>query len=263
MAQTPKIPITDKHRREMSPERDFPGPTPVKMRYAILSSPRSGSTLLGRILYETKLAGDPQEYFNPPLIALERQTTGKEKMGINQFMTRMERRRTSPNGVFGMKVHYSQMLGTLSANESKPDVGRFLQVWNKLIWIRRRDRIGQAISQAIGAHTNVWSSEDSRFEREPDVKVHPYDCVAALNIVARDDAAWEHVLQQAGLPVHEVWYEDLVADYENQTRAVLRFLGIDDQVAQVPKQPIEKQGGALNERLRSELHAYLGLPPVA
>ena len=257
------IAITEKHKREMSPERDFAGATPVVQRYGILSSPRSGSTLLGRFLHETGVAGDPQEYFNPPLIVLERQRSGNEKLNMNQFMRVMEGRRTSPNGLFGIKMHYSQLLGVFRTNQPNENVVNFLRKLDKLVWIRRRDRIGQAISQAVAIRTNVWSSEDSRFERNPNVKVHPYECVAALNVVARDDAGWEQLIRQAALTVHEVWYEDLVKDYENQGRQVLRHLGIDGQVPAIPQQPIEKQSGELNQRLRHELHAYLGLPPVA
>ncbi len=257
------IAITEKHMREMSAERDFAGETPVGQRYGILSSPRSGSTLLGRFLHETKMAGDPQEYFNPPLIGLERQRSGNDKLNMNQFLRLMEKRRTSPNGVFGMKMHYSQLLSVFRAPKPNQGVVNFLRKLDKLIWIRRRDRLGQAISQAVAVRTNVWSSEDSRFDRNPQVQVHPYECVAALNLVARDDAGWEKLIQQAALSVHEIWYEDLVADYEGQGRLVLKYLGIDDQVPSIPAQPIEKQSGELNERLRREVHAYLGLPPVA
>ncbi|HSI52881.1 MAG TPA: Stf0 family sulfotransferase [Ramlibacter sp.] len=257
------IAITEKHKREMSPERDFPGETPVTQRYAILSSPRSGSTLLGRFLHETKVAGDPQEYFNPPLIALERQRSGNEKLNMNQFLRLMEKRRTSPNGVFGLKTHYSQLLGIFRTRAPNQNIVNFLRKVDKLIWIRRRDRLGQAISQAVAMRTNVWSSEDSRFDRNPKVEVHPYECVAALHVVTRDDAGWETLIRQAGLNVHEVWYEDLVADYEGEGRRVLKFLGLNEQVPSIPQQPIEKQSGELNERLRHQVHAYLGLPPVA
>jgi LPS sulfotransferase NodH len=258
-----EIAITDKHLREMSPERDFPGPTPVTLRYGILSSPRSGSTLLGRFLHETKLAGDPQEYFNPPLIALERKRSGNAKLGMNKFLHLMESRRTSPNGVFGLKMHYSQLMAVFNTNKPNDNVVKYLRGLDKLVWIRRRDRLGQAISQAVAIRTNVWSSEDSRFERNPDVQIHPYEVVGALNIVARDDAGWEQLIKRVPLTVHEVWMEDLVADYENQARAVLRHLGIDKDVAAIPPQPIEKQSGELNQRLRHEVHAYLGLPEVA
>lgn len=260
---TPTVAISDKHIREMSPERDFPGENPVKLRYGILSSPRSGSTLLGRFLHETKMAGDPQEYFNPPLIALERKRSGNDKLNLNQFLRLMEKRRTSPNGLFGMKMHYSQLLSVFRTPKPNANVVNFLRKLDKLVWIRRRDRIGQAISQAVAMKTNVWSSEDSRFERNPDVNIHPYECIETLRIVSRDDAGWEHLIKVAKLPVQEVWYEDFVADYETQARASLRYLGIEQDVPVIPAPPLERQSGELNERLKRELVAYLGLPPVA
>jgi len=253
------IPISEKNRRELSPERDFPVVTPVAKRYAILSSPRSGSTLLGRALYETKLAGDPQEYFNPPLLALEREQTGNATLSLNAFMRAMEARRTSANGVFGMKMHYSQLLGVLRARKPNENVIAYLRKFDKLIWMRRRDRIRQAISQAVGMRTNVWSSEDSRFERDPQVNIHPYACIRALNAVCQEDAGWQQLVKGANLEVHEVWYEDLVSDYEPQLRGVLRHLGIEQSIAEIPKQPIERQSGPLNERLRVKVLAYLGL----
>ena len=255
--------ITDKHKREMSPERDFPESTPVAHRYAILSSPRSGSTLLGRFLYETKMAGDPQEYFNPPLITLERKRSGNDKLNMNQFLRLMEKRRTSPNGMFGMKMHYSQLLGVFRTNKPNNNVVNFLRKLDKLIWIRRRDRIGQAISKAVAVKTNVWSSEDSRFQRNPDIRVHPHEIIETLRVVSRDDVGWEQLIRAAKLPVHEVWYEDFVADYEQQARGTLRFLEIDKDVPATPAPPLERQAGELNERLRRELIAYLGLPAGA
>ncbi|MEJ6021947.1 Stf0 family sulfotransferase [Ramlibacter sp. PS4R-6] len=257
------IAISEKHKRELSPERDFPTPTPVTMRYAILSSPRSGSTLLGRLLHETKQAGDPQEYFNPPLLALARKQYNKPELTINQFLREMQKRRTSPNGVFGLKTHYSQLLGVFRTKKPTENVAKFLREAGKLIWIRRRDRIGQAISQAVAIKTNVWSSEDTRFQKNPDVKIHPFEIIRTLQVISHDDAGWEMLIPAAKLEVLEVWYEDLVNDYENQARRVLRYLGIDKDVPTIPAPPLERQGGELNERLRREFHAYLGLPPPA
>jgi len=253
------IRISEKNRRELSPERDFPAKTPVSRRYCILSSPRSGSTLLGRFLHETRLAGDPQEYFNPPLLAIERERSGNPNLSLNEFMRLMEARRTSPNGVFGMKVHYSQLMGVLRLNKPDAKVFGFVKKFGKLIWIRRRDRIGQAISQALALRTQVWSSEDSRFGQESNVNIHPFECVRALRAVCGDDVGWEQLIRAAKLAVHEVWYEDLVADYETQCRAVLAYLDLDEDVPNIPAQPIERQSGPLNERLRRELVAYLGL----
>ena len=251
--------ITEKNRRELSPERDFSAKTPVRRRYCILSSPRSGSTLLGRFLYETGMAGDPQEYFNPPLLALERERSGNPKLSLDEFIKLMEARRTSPNGVFGMKMHYSQLMGVLRVNQPDEKAVAFLRKFGKRLWIRRRDRIGQAISQAIALRTQVWSSEDSRFQREPAVNIHPFECVRTLHVVCRDDVGWEQFIKNSKMAVHEIWYEDLIADYEAQCRAVLAYLELDKDVANIPAQAIERQAGPLNERVQRELVAYLGL----
>lgn len=253
------IKISDKNRREMSPERDYPEAFPVRRRYCILSSPRSGSTLLGRMLSATRIAGDPQEYFNPPLLACERETTGNEKLGWDEFMRRMEARRTSPNGVFGMKMHYSQMLGAFGVKTPNQRMVAFLERFDHLLWIRRRDKLGQAISHAIAQQTQVWSSEDENFGKNLKVNVHPFQCIQALTLVAGNDFGWERLLPATSLSVHQIWYEDLVADYDKQSRTVLEYLGLDDQVIEVPPPPIERQATELNKRLRESVLTYLGL----
>lgn len=258
-----KFPVTEKNLRELSPERDFPEKTPVQQRYAILSSPRSGSTLLGRMLTETKMAGDPLEYFNPRLVLLERKRINNPSLNLNAFIQQMEARRTSPNGVFGIKMHYSQLLSAFQVKSPNQTVAGFLRNrMNKIIWIRRRDRIGQAISQAIGLRTQMWSSEDSRFGKEIELNIHPFECIKALNGICQEDAGWEQLLNAIQLPVHEVWYEDLVNEYETQSRLVLNYLGLDDVVGTIPEPPIQRQAGELNDRLRLELMAYLGQKEV-
>ncbi len=134
-----------------------------------------------------------------------------------------------------------------------------LKRFNSLIWIRRRDRAAQAISQIVAQHTQVWSSEDARHGAARELKIHPYECVRALQMVAGDDFGWERLIAAAGLKVHQVWYEDLVADYDAQSRAVLRHLGIDSQVDSIPAPPLEKQAGEANEKLRARWMKYMGI----
>ncbi|MDX1491403.1 MAG: Stf0 family sulfotransferase [Pseudohongiellaceae bacterium] len=253
------IRISDKNRREMDPSRDFAKSVPVTQRYCILSSPRSGSTLLSRMLYETKLAGDPQEYFNPPIIQLATEQAGKKTLQLNEYLKLMESRRTSGNGVFGIKTHYSQLLSLFKVKQPNKQLVAFLSGFDQLIWIRRRDRLMQGISQAIAQQTQVWSSEDSRHGSTDDVEIHPYACLHAARLIAGDDFGWERLIQAAKLNVLTVWYEDLVGDYEAQSRRVLEHLKISDQVDQIPEPPLQKQGGELNEKIHANLLRYLGL----
>lgn len=258
MERKKTIPVSDKNRREMSLERDFSQPYPITKRYCILSSPRSGSTLLGRMLYETGGAGDPQEYFNPPLLQIERERSGDPKMSLNTFMKRMEKRRTSPNGVFGMKLHFYQMLQAFQASKPNKNMLAMLNRFNHLIWIRRRDKLRQAISQAIGQHTQIWSSEDARNAERKAIKIHPFACVRALQVVAGDDRGWEQLIETANLKVHTIWYEDLVKDYGAECREILKYIDIEQSGMEIPAPPIQRQANEMNEALYHELKAYLG-----
>jgi len=56
-----------------------------------------------------------------------------------------------------------------------------------------------------------------------------------------------------------VWYEDLVDDYEKESRKVLQYLGLSALVDTIPEQPLKKQGGEQNLRIHEELLQYLGL----
>src|SRR6187401_2384980 len=75
---------------------------PVPMRasraYVIISTPRSGSTLLCRGLASTNLAGIPEEYFNPDLEDWARRRDGVDPAAYVEWLLS---ERVSPNGVFG------------------------------------------------------------------------------------------------------------------------------------------------------------------
>lgn len=249
-----------KTRLEMSPERDFPE-TAKKSSYCIVSSPRSGSTLLARMLYKTGKAGDPIEYLNPKLRAYERDRIGAPSLELNSFLELMARRRTSPNGVFGVKADYFQLLAAFGLRKPDDQIVQWLRGFEQLIWIRRKDRIAQGISRAVAFRTRVWSSEESRQTNQDSgsLAIDPAFSLSCINEVASNDRGWEMLLQKHSLPFIEVWYEDLVADYEGESRRVLRYLDLLDQVGDIPPPPIEKQAGPESERLRRDLLAYLGL----
>ena len=255
--------VSEKNLREMHPDRDFTLGTPIVKRYCILSTPRSGSTLLGRMLFATGMAGDPLEYFNPPLLAIERDETGIADMNLNQFLLRMQHRRTSPNGFFGMKLHYSQMLYGFNSRKINQQMVDFLRNFAALIWIRRRDRVSQAISLTIAKRTGLWSTEDSKLVETDERSIHPSDCLDSLHVVASDDYSWQQFLQATKLPTLETWYENLVDDYEAESRRILKYLNLNGAVESVPRIQLKRQAGALNQQLYKDLLSYLDLSELS
>ena len=248
-----------KNIMEMSRERDFPGACRVRTKYAILSSPRSGSTLLARMLFETRMAGDPLEYLSPYLLTLGRQQTGKTNLSYQDFVELMVSRRTSENGLFGMQIHYSQFLSAFTSGKITADMIKFIRGFDKLIWVRRRDRLRQAVSFAIARHTKAWSSEEeTTIDLSNAAEIHPVQSVKALSTVCASDAGWEMLIKALNLNVYVLWYEDLADDYQEQSLGALRYLGLDVEATKIPDPPIRRQTTDLNEQVLEHLITYLG-----
>ncbi len=249
--------FSTKNLLEMSPDRDFPRPTMVRMRYCILSSQRSGSTLVARMLSSTREAGDPLEYFSLRLLQLGRTQSGNQLLTPFEFLRLMELRRTSMNGIFGMKLHYEQMLRAFQSDIPNRNMINFLQSHQHLLWIRRRDRLRQAISLAVATHTNSWSSEEPQTANPGSITC--FDCIRSLQAISFQDLGWEHLIRVAKLRVNIIWYEDLISEYEKTCRLILRHLNLQNVVSNIPSPPIERQSGILNDRLYTELVEYLGI----
>ncbi len=89
-----------------------------RISYLICSTPRSGSTLLGEALTNTGLAGEPREYFlrsDEPVYARDWDVSTE----YPEYFYEVLARATTPNGVFGAKIMWSdfvRLTGTLSGS---------------------------------------------------------------------------------------------------------------------------------------------------
>lgn len=242
-----------------SSKRDFtPSPEGIKLRYVLCSSPRSGSTLISDMLYRIGLAGDPLEYFNKKLLDYYQKHYGKT--GIDAYLEDIERRRTSPNGIFGIKLHYYQAAMVWKGRESEGLT--HLARYDKKILITRRDKIAQAVSLYRAQKTQIWSSEDKSFmsDNDPRKKIEvPYDPVRiayALSQLINEEAGWRNLLEQAGIPFTEICYETYVADYEKQSAKLLQSLGVNLGEEQISAPTLKKQSENIDpmiERFKRDL----------
>jgi LPS sulfotransferase NodH len=86
-------------------EYDFPEYSGVPRNYLILSTPRSGSTLLGFLLVGCGMMGVPHEYLHAtahmPAIAKRWGIVGANgAIDVTEYFKILRRRRTTPNGFF-------------------------------------------------------------------------------------------------------------------------------------------------------------------
>jgi hypothetical protein len=96
------------------PEFDFPLFTdPPPVRYVLASTPRSGSNMLARALWHTGMAGFAEDYFADEYVLdyFERWGFADDDPGklTESYVRKLMTVRTSPNGVFGVRVHSNQL----------------------------------------------------------------------------------------------------------------------------------------------------------
>ena len=135
--------------------------------YLICATPRTGSYLLCDLLEATGVAGRPTEYL---LAGYRKYWT--EQWGTStysEYHARILSACTTPNGVFGTKVHGAQLLEFLRLAtgkarlpaEDRPDVVAAWFPHPSYIWSRRRDPVAQSVSWAKARQTNLWWDTDS------------------------------------------------------------------------------------------------------
>lgn len=247
----------------MGPHRDLACAASVaRNRYLICSTPRSGSTALCNILMQSGIAGSPFEYLNPRQMAgWLRRTGGPPTLEVNAYLNDIESRRTSPNGVFGMKVHYDHLL-RIWGQDVQAQMA-FLNHFDHLFFLRRRDKLAQAVSLYRAQVTQVWSSEDRRYLPPDDprltrkVAFSPGGIGKALASLAAAEEAWLKLLDSTGRKVAVVDYESFVADMAGLVERVLRHIGLES--ANPHAMPVQVRQGSDADPLLRRFRQYIGL----
>ncbi len=237
---------------------DFPlRDRPPELLYLLASVPRSGSTYVSHLLWATGCLGAPLEYLNfepsGPYGFASESTAAQADLWHSAL-----RRRTSPNGVFGLKAFPLQLEGVHRANPQL--VGNVMRTLfargqrARVIELRRRDRTAHAISYARALLSGIW-----RKEQEPDDRPEPeYSREAftrAMRMIEQQEESWQAMYRDLHVEPLVIWYEDVLADSAAGIDAVADYLGVTiDPAAAVAIPTIERQSQA-GARAWAERHA--------
>lgn len=223
---------------QFEPEHDFPPFAGQPRIYVIASTPRSGSHMLGHVLHSTGKLGWPLEYFSPRNFAEWRRQFNT--VDVEDTLAELMRRRTSPNGVFGIKLHYQHVLalgGIERVRALLPDA--------RYILLRRVNVLAQAVSYAKAKQTDVWFSG---MQPQGDA-VYDYRLIEqSIRKLLLDTTAWHHQLVTHGLPFVDLTFEEVVRDTPGATQRIADFLDVTFEPHEVPTQPrTQRQSDPLNE----------------
>jgi trehalose 2-sulfotransferase len=224
----------------------------VTISYLVCATPRSGSTLLCEALKATGRAGRPEEYFEAvPSTGVPREPRDylaglgdaeaqrliegartrapdysdvRDVRRYEEHLARVREWGTTPNGVFGAKVMWAHLvdLAVLTGYGSPVEATAELFGEPRCLWVRREDRVRQAVSLWRAMQTQSWRSEAA--EREPRYSFAALRHLAGA--LAADDAAWERFFATSGLPVLEIGYGGLVRDLEGTLDRALDHVGV-------------------------------------
>jgi len=226
--------------------------------YLICSAPRTGSTLLAEALAKTGVAGKPREYFD---IHERNERHWMERLQITddaEYLEKVIEAGTTPNGVFGAKVHWHQLQvltdklrkgraqtdGTLSSTLSAALPAL------RYIWIRRRNKVAQAISYYRASQTDQWRRQPSTAPDRPaaahlcEFDFHEIDRLVGL--VEEFDAQWQRYFSEREISPLVLVYEEFIADYEGTVRRAMDYLEVGGMLAPIPAPPLLQQADEIS-----------------
>jgi LPS sulfotransferase NodH len=193
---------------------DFPRFVGEPLKYVVATQPRTGSHYLCQTLYSTGMAGCPLEYFHPRHWGewMARCKSNDAKYVLSLLI----QRRSSQNGSFGMKLHWSQLRAFLALGIE----GRFRDA--KFIYLTRDDVLGQAISLVMAQRSGQWV-RGQPMQKEP---MYSYEAIRkSIGKILDERKRWETFFCQTGIEPLRIVYESFVADPRFQTERILRFVG--------------------------------------
>ncbi len=202
--------------RQFSPDLDLPA-VPVTTTVLIASTPRCGSHMLGHAMAATGRLGVPYEYANPANLA--EWTRRLDTTAGQETLAALTARRTTPNGVFAIKAHYSHVDGFGGP-------AAFFDLWPDLrvVHLVRADVLRQAISYAIAKQTGVWIAGQ---EPEGDLIRFDPDLIAAcLDDIAVQNARWTAAFALAGIVPLALRYREVAHDTAATVSRVARHAGV-------------------------------------
>lgn len=214
-------------RQLLQPSLNLPQKPAIS--YAILTTPRSGSTYLCDLLDSTKIAGHPSEHLRLATQELARNCNFDYLRLLNNLM----HYRTTSNGVFGTKF-ISHFLFELQ--QTKPDFQQIFNSLDKFILLIRKDKVAQAVSLVLAQQTDVWHIYQSNNEKSINYNSKLENIIindALLEdveqkcvVINNQEARLKQILAAYKIQPLEITYEDLVADTQLQINQVLDFLEI-------------------------------------
>ncbi|MDX8354662.1 Stf0 family sulfotransferase [Cognatiyoonia sp. IB215182] len=238
--------------------------------YVICTTPRSGSTMLCKLLEATKIAGRPGSLFHEPSIDAWLEYYGfdsgnflSREATLNAILDAAMKRGKAGSDIFGLRLQQrsfpflAEQLAFLFPRQ-ETDLERLEAAFGPalFIYLHREDRLGQAISRLRAEQTGLWHkrADGTDLERQAARREDRYDpdaIHAHLNEIAEQNEAWQRWFAEQSIKTLTITYEALSQYPQSTLAAILEALGLDASVAMRTPVQTSKLADRTNEDWRA------------
>jgi LPS sulfotransferase NodH len=239
---------------------------PPKVSYVVLSSGRTGSTLILDVLSRNGV-GTPKEHLRPPVVALA--TFPHKSFSLVRWLECV-RRLDNVNDIFGTKIAPNFLI-RLWPQLSQAKRSKLAKALDGVLFIHsyRNDRVAQAVSMYRADKSNVWevASEDGlNIYKQLSPPAYCYEDLAYYyHSIEKYDAVNHQFLSLLPCDKLGVSYEELEADCANAFARMAEFIGVPGAVRNLGS-PHRKIADAVSlemaERFRGDFLRRTGRPIV-
>lgn len=224
-------------------DKDFPESTETNQILIIATTGRSGSHMLGHALHKTGCFGFPLEYVNPSNLPAWQKRLGVDD--VSEVIREIKKIRTSPNGVFSIKLHYSHIEG-LGGFEGMQKL--FPDAF--FVHLTRKNILKQAISTVIAEQTGVWISVQK--PKENVTTSYSFNAInRAMRQIVLDNASWKYFFEASGSRYIEMDFDELQKNLMLSIKKIAKLLDMDVDASLIPEEQVtKKQSTGLNEEWR-------------
>nr|WP_319386249.1 Stf0 family sulfotransferase [uncultured Roseibium sp.] len=243
--------------------------------YVLCTSPRSGSTLLCKLLAATGQAGNPKSYFHEPdleawqtYLGLEKKCFANDRDRLTALLGAAREKGSSGTGIFGLRLQRHSFdflfhqLGTLHPGEMSL-AAKFEAVFGKTLFIHltRTDKIAQAVSFIKASQTGLWHKAPDGTELErltpPGEPVYDRDQIQTqADLMESYDLSWADWFEMERIDPVRITYSELSHGPQKVTGGILEKLGRDAAQAEYIDVPVARLSDNVNrewiERYRAE-----------
>lgn len=194
---------------------------------------RSGTSFLCDAIKSIGLAGIPGEYFLQ--IAEPQWIEDKGITDIRSYIDEAIASGMSENGVFGAKIMWNTFGEFLKRAQKLPELssmqkGEIIEALfgnAAYVWLRRRDKISQAVSWAKAAQTGIFTSLQSPNNEKANLPQYDFDLIDNLHrLILEGEAGWGSYFDAIGARPNKVFYEDLLSDLDGTLNSVMLACGV-------------------------------------